>query len=251
MIIADILVNIANKLSTKLQAINVSLKNKGQTEAASFDDVPAKINAISGGSANPVLQDKTVTPSESQQDVSADDGYDGLNVVTVESIPDEYIIPSGELVISSDGTYNVAQYSSAVVEVVAGVNGGIGGAVIYEHTAPPTLTTEIGFRLPTSILDKLDENEYPYYPSRVIFMSDDKSPLMNPYTILSGHVVNDGMGNYLGNVIYYNSSGALTQVNYECTGYCDGAGNFTLYHDTNATPYYDCDNYRFWLTWEE
>ena len=33
MIIADILVNIANKLSSKLKAINTSLVNKGQTEA--------------------------------------------------------------------------------------------------------------------------------------------------------------------------------------------------------------------------
>lgn len=83
MIIADILVDIANKLSSKLKAINNSLKNKGQTEATSFDDVPAKIDAIS---LDIKLQEKTTSPSTSKTTVTPDIEYDGLSRVVVDAI---------------------------------------------------------------------------------------------------------------------------------------------------------------------
>ena len=48
----------------------------------------------SGGGSTINNQDKTVTPTKSQQSVTADSGYTGLGTVTVNAIPDEYIIPS-------------------------------------------------------------------------------------------------------------------------------------------------------------
>lgn len=67
----------------------------------------------------PTLQSKTVNPTTSQQTVSPDSGYDGLSSVTVDPIPSQYIVPTGTVSITSNGTVDVTQYSSANVNVPA------------------------------------------------------------------------------------------------------------------------------------
>lgn len=42
-------------------------------------------------SSAPSLQSKTVTPTESQQSIQPDNGYDGLSVVTINAIPSTYV----------------------------------------------------------------------------------------------------------------------------------------------------------------
>lgn len=72
-------------------------------------------------------QSKTVTPTESQQTVTADTGYDALKRVTVNAIPSQYIVPSGNISITSNTatgqSLDVSQYATATVSVPTGGGG--------------------------------------------------------------------------------------------------------------------------------
>ena len=80
----------------------------------STQSIEGKVN-VSEVVIPPTLQEKEVTPTTSVQNVTYDENYNGLSKVVVNAIPNEYIIPSGELDITTNGTYNVTQYASAKV----------------------------------------------------------------------------------------------------------------------------------------
>lgn len=80
------------------------------------DYANAEVNVQGGGAT---LQSKTVTPTENTQNVEPDSGYDGLSGVTVNPIPSNYIIPTGSLNISENGTFDVSAYASAIINVAA------------------------------------------------------------------------------------------------------------------------------------
>lgn len=76
------------------------------------------IGGVSGTyDPQPTLQAKTITPTKSQQTVKPDSNYDGLSQVTVNAIPDNYIIPSGSQNITANGTYDISGKVSVVVNV--------------------------------------------------------------------------------------------------------------------------------------
>lgn len=63
-------------------------------------------------------ESKTVTPTKSAQTVSPTSGK-WLSSVTVDPIPDNYIIPSGAQQVTENGTYDVTDKASVVVDVPA------------------------------------------------------------------------------------------------------------------------------------
>ena len=68
-------------------------------------------------------QDKEVTPTKSTQYITADSGsdYTGLGTVTINPIPNQYIVPTGTKDITANGTgIDVAAYASVDVAVPGG-----------------------------------------------------------------------------------------------------------------------------------
>ncbi len=63
------------------------------------------------------MQEKEITPTKETQIVEPDKNYDGLKKVTVNKIPDEYIIPTGEIQINQNGIYNVKDKVTADVNI--------------------------------------------------------------------------------------------------------------------------------------
>ena len=76
------LTDIANAIRTKT----------GETTSYTPPEMANKILTIpSGGGSTPVLQNKTHIPTETTTTITADSGYDGLGVVTVNGITPTYI----------------------------------------------------------------------------------------------------------------------------------------------------------------
>ena len=102
-----------------LNLISKSITANG-TYTASSDNADGyssvTVNVSGGGS--PTLQSKTATPTTSQQVIQPDNGYDGLSQVTVNAIPSQYIVPSGNKAITANGTgIDVAEYATVSVSV--------------------------------------------------------------------------------------------------------------------------------------
>ena len=76
-----------------------------------------------GGSGQTKSRTYTPTTSTQTETITPDTGYDGLDQVniTVNPIPSEYVIPTGNLAITQNGTgINVSQYATVSVNVSGG-----------------------------------------------------------------------------------------------------------------------------------
>lgn len=113
--------------------------------AGKYCDQDIIITAVGG--AKPVLQEKSVTPTKSIQEVTADDGYDGLEKVSVGAIPDEYIVPSGTKDITENGTHDVAEFASVEVNVAG--SGGGGGDELADAVASGYVEGDATFQADT------------------------------------------------------------------------------------------------------
>lgn len=104
----------------------------------------AEVNVSGGATVN--NQNKTVTPTTSQQSISADSGYTGLGIVTVNAIPSQYIVPSGNLAITANGTgIDVTQYASVSVDVPVGSTINNQDKTVTPTESQQTITADEGY----------------------------------------------------------------------------------------------------------
>lgn len=95
-----------------LNAISTLLGSAAAAATTNADAI-ANITAVASGAVTPSLQNKTVTPTTSEQTITAGSGYDGLGTVTVNAVTaaiDENIvaenIKSGVTILGVTGSYS-------------------------------------------------------------------------------------------------------------------------------------------------
>ena len=105
--------NVAN-VSTIVGVLNaIAATYEGESDAIVNPDAIENITAVVGNIAPaPTLENKTVTPTTSQQTITAGEGYDGLGTVTVNAVTAEIDaniaadnIKSGVTILGVTGSY--------------------------------------------------------------------------------------------------------------------------------------------------
>ena len=127
---------------TKVTVGAVPAETKSITENGTYVPTSGKwfssvsVN-VSTGSAAPVLQEKSITPTKSAQEVIADEGYDGLSKVNVSAIPNRYVD-------TSTATALAADLNSGKTAYVNGVK--ITGTQVVQHyyTSTSMISDSIG-----------------------------------------------------------------------------------------------------------
>lgn len=95
-------------------SLDNTIDNEVDAQTDLIEQIKNTVNELPDvSSIKPTLQTKTVTPSTSQQTVAPDFGYDGLENVTVDAIPSEYIV-------TNDATANAADILNSKTAYVDG-----------------------------------------------------------------------------------------------------------------------------------
>ena len=137
----------------------MSYNTELQANNADLQAILAKVNALpeAGGTAEPVLQEKSVTPTKSVQVIEPDSGYDGLSRVNMGAIPDEYLVPSGTLTVTKNGEYDVTEKAGVVVEVPE-TEPVLQSKTVSPSTSVQTVTPDTGYDGLSQVTVKGDAN---------------------------------------------------------------------------------------------
>lgn len=148
----------------------------------------------------PTLQSKTVTPTKSQQNIAADSGYDGLSGVTVNAIPDNYVIPTGTVNITTNGTHDVSGKASVNVNVPSKEEQTKSVTITANGTVK--ITPDTGKTLSEVTVITAVESEKPTLNAPTISLSNSTLTITNPAT----------NGNFVTSYRIFNGSAELAVV---------------------------------------
>lgn len=68
-------------------------------------------------SKEPVLREGSATPTKSQQTINPPSGVDGFSTFVVDKIPDEYVVPAGDIEYKENGLFPVSGYANVLIDV--------------------------------------------------------------------------------------------------------------------------------------
>ena len=199
----------------------------------------------------PQLQEKTVTPSETQQTATPDANYAGLSKVivgavqtkevtvtpaqdkqvlevtdnkyykkvTVEAIPADYVIPSGTIQITENGTHDVSGKASVNVNVLGKEEQTKSVTITANGTVK--ITPDAGKTLSEVTVITAVESEKPTLNAPTISLSNSTLTITNPAT----------NGNFVTSYTLYNGSTVITTTTSKTINlstYITTAGTYTL-----------------------
>ena len=118
---------------------SISVDSSGFITATATQDAGYVASGTKSGTKQLAFQPaKTITPSTASQIAVSGGYYTGGNI-TVKAIPSQYVIPSGTLTISTNGTHDVKNYASAVINVEGG-GGSSGEAAEWSENEDAMIT---------------------------------------------------------------------------------------------------------------
>lgn len=161
--------------------------------------------AAGGGSAAPVLQNKTVTPITSSQTVTPDTGYDGLARVTVNAIPSNYEDVTDETEVYTDSLTDLESVINSLPEA------GSGGGSATVETCTANIVCQQG---------KVFTNVANVYENGVCSVHVDETTHAIGTTITIENVV-------CGSLLYINVGGTAGSPYWICNGAEIAYGDFS------------------------
>lgn len=139
--------------------IELTVLNDSNVELNTVDDGLIGLDVVmaTGGGSEIHNQDKTVTPTESEQSVTADVGYTGLGTVTVEGIDSEYVgsdiprntssdlLTEGATVIAPSGYYENSATKTVQMGTAGTPTASKGAVSNHSVSVTPSVTNQAGY----------------------------------------------------------------------------------------------------------